>query len=79
MHSSKVYTRLNERLGLNDHLMVLNVILGKIATNLRVYGAAEDVVHLTLTLFQVCAVSRSMAGVALHVVSVSATAVAAAA
>mmetsp|Transcript_25560 Transcript_25560/g.71479 ORF Transcript_25560/g.71479 Transcript_25560/m.71479 type:complete len:1067 (+) Transcript_25560:187-3387(+) len=52
MHSSKVYTRLNERLGLNDHLMVLNVILGKIATNLRVYGAAEDVIHLTLTLFQ---------------------------
>ena len=53
MHSSKVYTRLNERLGLNDHLMVLNIILGKIATNLKVYGAADDIIHLTLSLFQV--------------------------
>mmetsp|Transcript_24027 Transcript_24027/g.60483 ORF Transcript_24027/g.60483 Transcript_24027/m.60483 type:complete len:1061 (+) Transcript_24027:348-3530(+) len=52
MHSSKVYTRLNERLGLNDHLMVLNVVLGKIATNLKVYGGAEDIIHLTLNLFQ---------------------------
>jgi exportin-7 len=53
MHSSKVYTRLNERLGLSDHLMVLNVVLGKIATNLKVYGAAEEIIHLTLNLFQV--------------------------
>uniref|UniRef100_A0A7S1SV05 Exportin-7/Ran-binding protein 17 TPR repeats domain-containing protein n=1 Tax=Tetraselmis chuii TaxID=63592 RepID=A0A7S1SV05_9CHLO len=52
MHSSKVYTRLNERLGLSDHLMVLNVVLGKIATNLKVYGAAEEIIHLTLNLFQ---------------------------
>eukprot|EP00951_Prasinocladus_malaysianus_P012227 scaffold91009_cov49-Prasinocladus_malaysianus.AAC.1 len=52
MHSSKVYTRLNERLGLNDHLMVLNIILGKIATNLKVYGSADDIIHLTLSLFQ---------------------------
>ena len=36
MHSSKqLYARLNELLGLQDHLMVLNVIVGKIATNLK--------------------------------------------
>uniref|UniRef100_A0A061RU54 Ran-binding protein n=1 Tax=Tetraselmis sp. GSL018 TaxID=582737 RepID=A0A061RU54_9CHLO len=52
MHSSKVYTCLNERLRLGDHLMVLNVVLGKIATNLKVYGAAEDIIHQTLCLFQ---------------------------
>lgn len=27
MHSSKVYLKLNERLGLNDHSTVLNVML----------------------------------------------------
>ncbi|KAK9818400.1 hypothetical protein WJX72_012091 [[Myrmecia] bisecta] len=52
MHITKVYTRLSERLGLNDHLMVLNVMLGKIATNLKVFGGCEDVIQLTLTLFQ---------------------------
>lgn len=66
MHSSKVYTRLNDKLGLSDHLMVLNVILAKIATNLKVYGAAEDIIHMTLNLFQVsssdCAFSRQLKG-----------------
>jgi hypothetical protein len=27
MHSSKVYLKLNERLGLSDHSMVLNIML----------------------------------------------------
>ena len=50
--SEQVYTRLSERLGLADHLMVLNVMLGKIATNLKVYGSCDDVITLTLNLFQ---------------------------
>ncbi|EFJ44129.1 hypothetical protein VOLCADRAFT_65225 [Volvox carteri f. nagariensis] len=52
MHSSKVYTRLAERLGLEDHAAVLSVMLAKIGTNLRVYGASEELVHLSLVLFQ---------------------------
>ncbi|PSC72660.1 exportin-7 isoform X2 isoform A [Micractinium conductrix] len=52
MHSSKVYLKLNERLGLSDHSMVLNIMLSKIATNLKVFGSCEDVVEQTLTLFQ---------------------------
>ena len=48
----QVYTRLNERLGLADHLLVLNVMLTKIGTNLKVFGSCEDVVEQTLTLFQ---------------------------
>mmetsp|Transcript_8801 Transcript_8801/g.18815 ORF Transcript_8801/g.18815 Transcript_8801/m.18815 type:complete len:1064 (-) Transcript_8801:979-4170(-) len=52
MHSSKVYTKLQERLGLADHQAVLNVMLTKVAKNLQVYGSSEELVHLTLTLFQ---------------------------
>jgi exportin-7 len=37
MHSSKLYARLKELLGLHDHLVLLNVIVGKIATNLKCY------------------------------------------
>ncbi len=53
MHASKVYTKLQERLGLADHLMVMNVMLAKIATNLKVFGASEPVIEQTLNLFQV--------------------------
>lgn len=53
MHSSKVYTRLQESLGLADHGAVLNTMLSKIAKNLQVYGSSEELVHLTLMLFQV--------------------------
>ncbi|KAL4457497.1 hypothetical protein ABPG75_012362 [Micractinium tetrahymenae] len=52
MHSSKVYLKLNERLGLSDHSTVLNVMLSKIATNLKVFASCEEVVEQTLTLFQ---------------------------
>ena len=38
---------------MTDHLMVLNVMLSKIAINLKVYGSCEDVIALTLSLFQV--------------------------
>ncbi|CAL5048990.1 unnamed protein product [Urochloa decumbens] len=52
MHSSKqLYTRLSELLGLNDHLVLLNVIVGKIATNLKCYAECEDVIDHTLSLF----------------------------
>lgn len=49
----QVYVRLTERLGLQDHLMVLTVMLTKICTNLKVFGCAEDVIQDTLTLFAV--------------------------
>ena len=58
---AQVYTRLAERLGLSDHLMVLNVMLAKIATNLKAFGSCEDVVEQTLNLFQVGAVARPVA------------------
>ncbi|GLT62173.1 hypothetical protein SLA2020_348300 [Shorea laevis] len=48
MHSSKqLYARLSELLGLHDHLLLLNVIVGKIATNL----SSEEVIVHTLSLF----------------------------
>lgn len=64
MHSSKVYTRLQESLGLADHGAVLNTMLSKIAKNLQVYGSSEELVHLTLMLFQVrpCSWVASQAG-----------------
>lgn len=49
----QVYVRLNERLGLRDHLMVLTVMLTKICTNLKVFSCAEDVIQDSLTLFSV--------------------------
>eukprot|EP00850_Spirogloea_muscicola_P007102 SM000035S13082 [mRNA] locus=s35:297618:305506:+ [translate_table: standard] len=53
MHSSKaLYTRLTELLGLQDHLMVLNVTVGKIAQNLKCYTQCEEVIEQTLNLFQ---------------------------
>lgn len=58
MQSSSVYAKLNERLGLADHQGVLTLMLGKVATNLKVYGNSEQLVHLTLSLFQVCELCR---------------------
>uniref|UniRef100_M8CQS6 Exportin-7/Ran-binding protein 17 TPR repeats domain-containing protein n=1 Tax=Aegilops tauschii TaxID=37682 RepID=M8CQS6_AEGTA len=53
MHASKqLYARLSELLGLTDHLVLLNVIVGKIATNLKCYAECEDVIDHTLSLFQ---------------------------
>ncbi|EXB44290.1 hypothetical protein L484_012209 [Morus notabilis] len=52
MHSSKqLYARLSELLGLHDHLLMLNVIVGKIATNLKCYTESEEVIDHTLSLF----------------------------
>jgi len=52
MHSSKVYKSLAERLGLHDHLMVLNLMVSKIATNLKCFKSCTEVVESTLSLFQ---------------------------
>lgn len=53
MHSSKsLYSRLHELMGLQDHLMVLNLTIGKIATNLKCYTQCEEVIEQTLNLFQ---------------------------
>ena len=38
MHSSKVYTRLSERLGLDDHSAVLAVMLQKVGMGGGVWG-----------------------------------------
>ncbi|XP_022997045.1 exportin-7-like isoform X1 [Cucurbita maxima] len=52
MHSSKqLYARFSELLGLHDHLQLLNVIVSKIATNLKCYTESEEVIDHTLSLF----------------------------
>lgn len=52
VHSSKVYSKLAERCSISDHLGVMNAMLSKIATNLKVYAGSEEVVEATLALFQ---------------------------
>lgn len=42
----QLYDRLKELLGLHDHLVLLNVIVGKIATNLKCY---TEVILCSLT------------------------------
>ncbi|GAB2277715.1 hypothetical protein Dimus_012418 [Dionaea muscipula] len=51
MHSSKLYGRLSELIGLQDHLILLNVIVSKIVINLKYYTESEEVVDHTLKLF----------------------------
>uniref|UniRef100_A0A165YIR9 Importin N-terminal domain-containing protein n=1 Tax=Daucus carota subsp. sativus TaxID=79200 RepID=A0A165YIR9_DAUCS len=52
MESSKrLYARFSELLGVSDHLQVLNVIIGKIATNLKCYAESEDAIAQNLNLF----------------------------
>ncbi|MCD7446845.1 hypothetical protein HAX54_017907 [Datura stramonium] len=51
IHSSKqLYAKLAELLGLQDHMFILNFIVGKIATNLKFYGESEEVICQTLNL-----------------------------
>lgn len=53
MHSSKqLYSRLSDHLGLPDHLMVLTILVGKIATNLTCYTESEYIIEHMLALFQ---------------------------
>lgn len=58
MQSSNVYSKLKQQLGLADHQAVLTLMLQKVATNLKVYGQSEHLVHLTLGLFQVSRVEQ---------------------
>ncbi|KAH9619691.1 hypothetical protein KSS87_015760 [Heliosperma pusillum] len=52
IQSSKLlYGRLSDLLGLSDHLVLLNVIVSKIATNLKCYTESEEVIEHSLTLF----------------------------
>ncbi|URE05706.1 hypothetical protein MUK42_19697 [Musa troglodytarum] len=51
LHSQQLYTRLSELLGIHDHLVLLNIIVGKIATNLKCYTECEEVIEHTLSLF----------------------------
>ena len=49
--SSKVYTRLHEKLGLSDHLAVLQVLVNKIVSNLKHRSEVGEVTEKTLALF----------------------------
>ncbi|KAK7393039.1 hypothetical protein VNO78_21490 [Psophocarpus tetragonolobus] len=49
--SKQLYTRLSELLGLHDHVLLLNVIVGKMATNLKYYTKCKGVIDHTLNLF----------------------------
>ncbi|GAB4836168.1 hypothetical protein Ancab_001081 [Ancistrocladus abbreviatus] len=52
MNSAKqLYTRLSELVGIHDHIVLLNVIVGKIATNLKFYTESQEVINHTLNLF----------------------------
>ncbi|XP_022864034.1 exportin-7 isoform X2 [Olea europaea var. sylvestris] len=51
MYSSKLYARLSDLLGLHDHLLLLDFIVRKIATNLKCYIESEEVIDHTLSLF----------------------------
>ena len=56
MHSSKVYVQLSERMGLHDHLMVMNLTVTKITVNLKSFAQCHKVVEASLTLLQDLAV-----------------------
>ncbi|XP_056691120.1 uncharacterized protein [Spinacia oleracea] len=51
LHASKLYVRLSELLGLHDHLLVLDVMVQKIAKNLKFCSESEEVLDQTLSLF----------------------------
>ncbi|XP_027367978.1 exportin-7-A-like isoform X1 [Abrus precatorius] len=51
LSSKQLYARLSELLGLHDHLLLLSVIVGKIATNLKYYTKCKEVIDHTLNLF----------------------------
>ncbi|KAG5631740.1 hypothetical protein H5410_003457, partial [Solanum commersonii] len=56
IHSSKqLYTKLAELLGLHDHLLILNLIVRKIATNLKFYRESDGVISQTLNLIYMTA------------------------
>ena len=50
IHSSRVYQPLSERLGLRDHLAVLNACVAKMSSNLALFAACPPVVEASLGL-----------------------------
>lgn len=50
MHTSRVYVPLSDRLGLHDHLAVLNACVAKIWANLAAFAACPPVVEASLGL-----------------------------
>ncbi|KAJ7976521.1 putative Exportin-7 [Quillaja saponaria] len=51
LSSQQLYARLSELLGLHDHLILLNVAVGKIVANLKSYRECKEVIDHTLSLF----------------------------
>lgn len=49
----QLYARLSDLLGLHDHLLLLNVIVGKIATNLKCYTQVKIVLFSCFQIFPV--------------------------
>ena len=47
----QLYARLSELLGLHDHLLLLNVIVSKIATNLKCYTEVKGLFLFYLVIF----------------------------
>lgn len=52
--TTKRYTKLSERLGMNDHIVVLDVVESKISCNLRSYGVVDgmEIIGKSLTVLQ---------------------------
>jgi len=73
MHSSKVYVQLSERMGLHDHLMVMNLTVTKITMNLKCFAQCEKVVEASLNLLQDLAVGFMSGKLLLRLDSVNAT------
>eukprot|EP01102_Stenamoeba_stenopodia_P008964 TRINITY_DN2626_c0_g1_i3.p1 TRINITY_DN2626_c0_g1~~TRINITY_DN2626_c0_g1_i3.p1 ORF type:complete len:560 (+),score=70.72 TRINITY_DN2626_c0_g1_i3:1907-3586(+) len=57
--ATQVYVRLSELLNLSDHLMVLELLVAKIGTNLKCWHQSEQIIEKTLTLFHEIASSYS--------------------
>jgi len=57
---TKVYHPLTEKLGLKNHLMVLQVVINKICRNLRCYVNCEEILRKSLELFQEIASSYTI-------------------
>ena len=51
MSSPNLYQRLSERVGVSDNLMVMNVIVNKAMSNLKVWSRHEEIVDKSLLLF----------------------------
>ena len=50
--SPNLYQRLTERVGVSDNVMVMNVIVNKAMSNLKVWSRHEEIVDKSLLLFQ---------------------------